>query len=167
MKERSGSFVKVNNTFPIVSPLYLASSSDDEIFNAATEFYERYSEDVSCELANQLLSFKACFGNSVKKMESEKHMLEFILIENYSSCTSFSEIITACYMFLTIPVTIASAERSFSKLKIIKNFLRSTMGQERLSSLSVLSIENETARNLDICQLIKAFAEAKARKKHF
>lgn len=33
---------------------------------------------------------------------------------------------------ITLPVTVASAERSFSKLKLIKTFLRASMGQERI-----------------------------------
>jgi hypothetical protein len=32
-----------------------------------------------------------------------------------------------------VPVTVASAERSFSKLKLLKNYLRSTMSQDRLN----------------------------------
>ena len=43
-------------------------------------------------------------------------------------------------ILLTIPVTVASGERSFSKLKFIKSYLRSTMSQERLNGLAMLSI---------------------------
>jgi len=55
----------------------------------------------------------------------------------------------ALRILLTIPVTVASGERSFSKLKLIKTYVRSTMGDERLSSLAILSIENDIAENLD------------------
>ena len=43
-------------------------------------------------------------------------------------------------IFLTMPVTVASCERSFSKLKLVKTYLRSSIGQERLSNLSIVSI---------------------------
>ena len=47
-------------------------------------------------------------------------------------------------------VTVASAERSFSKLKLIKNYLRSTMTQERLTTLSTISIEEAILDDIDI-----------------
>ena len=50
----------------------------------------------------------------------------------------------------------------FSKLKLIKNYLRSTMSQERVSALSILSIENERARSLNLKDIVKQFAERKA-----
>jgi hypothetical protein len=65
---------------------------------------------------------------------------------------------------LTIPVTVASSERSFIKVKLIKTYIRSTMTQERLSSLAILSIENSAAQNLDFDYIISSFAKIKARK---
>ena len=43
---------------------------------------------------------------------------------------------------LTISVTVAFVERSFSKLKLIKSYLRSTMSQERLSELTIVTPQN-------------------------
>jgi len=43
----------------------------------------------------------------------------------------------------------ASAERSFSRLKQIKSYTRSTMDEIRLSDLSILNIEEEFSENLD------------------
>jgi len=56
---------------------------------------------------------------------------------------------TGYLLLLTLPVTVATCERSFSKLKLIKNFLRSTMSRECLSDLAVLLIENHRAKQLD------------------
>ena len=68
-------------------------------------------------------------------------------------------------ILLIIPVTVASIERSFSKLKLIKFYLRSTMSQARLSGLVILSIENEMLAKLECKNLISNFASQKARKK--
>ena len=42
-------------------------------------------------------------------------------------------------------------------------YLRSTMGQERLSGLAILSIENIRAQELDIKDIVEDFAQRKAR----
>jgi len=44
---------------------------------------------------------------------------------------------------LTIPVLVASVERKFSKLKLIKSYLRSIMSQQKLNRLTLLSIEKK------------------------
>lgn len=44
-------------------------------------------------------------------------------------------------LIMTIPSTSASVERSFSALKRIKTYVRNTMGEDRLSSLALMSIE--------------------------
>ena len=53
------------------------------------------------------------------------------------------------------------------KIKLIKSYLRSTMLQERLSGLSILSIEKEMLEELKYKNLISNFASQKVRKIYF
>ena len=76
----------------------------------------------------------------------------------------FPNMSIALRIFLTLPVMVATAERSFSKLKLIKNYLRSTMGQERLVDLAILGIENDLSRQVDFNEIINSFAAEKARR---
>ena len=80
---------------------------------------------------------------------------------------SFPNTCIAYRILLTIPVTIASIERSFSKLKLIKSYLRSTMSQERLSGLAILSIKKKMLEELEYKILISQFASQEARKIDF
>lgn len=59
---------------------------------------------------------------------------------------SFPEIFKLIKIFAAIPVTSATAERSFSALRLLTTYLRSTMGQERLTSLAMPYIH----KNLDV-----------------
>lgn len=90
------------------------------------------------------------------------NMLNFIVKNGLSD--TFSNIWISLRILLTIPVSVASGERSFSKLKLIKTYLRSTMSDERLTSLSLLSIENDVLKTLDLNSTIDQFAKAKARR---
>ena len=79
---------------------------------------------------------------------------------------SFPNVEVALRMYLVLMVTNCSAERSFSKLKIIKNRLRTTMADERLSHLALMSIEHDVLGEIDFEDLIKEFAARKARRVH-
>jgi hypothetical protein len=59
---------------------------------------------------------------------------------------SFSNVCIAYRILLTIHVIVASTEISFSKLKLIKSYLRSTMLQEILNGLAILLIEKKDVR---------------------
>ena len=61
-------------------------------------------------------------------------------------------------IFGTIAVSSASTERTFSKLRIIKSYLRSTMSQERLSELTLLSVEREITETLKFDEVIERFS---------
>jgi hypothetical protein len=80
---------------------------------------------------------------------------------------SFPNLAIALRIMLTMPNSTATAERNFSKLKIIKNYIRTMMGEERFSSLALLLIESKLRENLDFSDLIFSFADLKARKIDF
>ena len=69
---------------------------------------------------------------------------------------------------MTLPVSTASTERSFSCLKRVKTYLRNTMGQERLDGLAKISIENELVSSMQKEQLyekvINEFTKLKDRR---
>ena len=52
------------------------------------------------------------------------------LASSFSMLNTGKSVSIACACDCNLPVTFASAVRSFSKLKLIKNFTRSTMTQE-------------------------------------
>ncbi|XP_021354433.1 acetylcholine receptor subunit alpha-like [Mizuhopecten yessoensis] len=72
---------------------------------------------------------------------------------------------TMLAILVTMPVSTCSAERSFSSLRRVKTHLRRTMGQERLSSLSILHIHRDMP--IDIDAAIEEILAAKRRKGHF
>ncbi|GBL95308.1 hypothetical protein AVEN_37756-1 [Araneus ventricosus] len=74
-----------------------------------------------------------------RNMTGAISLLQFIIENNLQ--TTFSETYKLLLIIVTIPMTTAEAERCFSTLKRVKTFLRSTMSEERLSSLAMPSIE--------------------------
>ncbi len=65
---------------------------------------------------------------------------------------------------MTMPVTIASCERSFSKLKIVESHLSFFYGQERLTNISIISIEKDVAKRLNYDDVIYVCASEKSRR---
>ncbi len=68
-------------------------------------------------------------------------------------------VVRALQIALTISVSSAACERSFSTLKRIKTYLRSSMSEERLASLAVLAIERDFSDSLDLDEVIDIFAQ--------
>ena len=64
----------------------------------------------------------------------------------------------------TLPVTVASCERTHSKVKIINNYLRASMSPDRLEDLVQISSERDIANNIELSKLVQMFKLAKPRK---
>ncbi|GBN77815.1 hypothetical protein AVEN_123080-1 [Araneus ventricosus] len=73
-----------------------------------------------------------------------------------SFCNSLSDLAMkvsfqiALHILLIIATSIASCERSFSKLKLILSYLRASMGQKRLCDITLLSIEKAVTKKTEL-----------------
>ena len=107
---------------------------DTQLRNCCTNFVKTFSHENKSDV-------------ELNDFLSELQVLQMTLPDDLMSATEILQFVTVadCYpnvsiayrILLTIPVTVASAERSFSKLKLLKNYLRSTMLPDTLNGLAM------------------------------
>ena len=78
-----------------------------------------------------------------------------VLIEK---TTEFKNVNTLLRILAVTTISNASAERSFSSLRRLKTYLRSTMTQERLSSIATVMVNREIAP--DLSEVVEAFLKS-------
>jgi hypothetical protein len=93
---------------------------------------------------------------------SAPEILKFVM-----DADCYPNVSVAYRILLTVPVTVASVERSFSKLKLLKNYLRSTMSQERLNGLAMCTIEKDILDTINLNTVLDDFASRNARRNIF
>jgi hypothetical protein len=116
-------------------------------------------------LVSQFESFLGlCAMPRAKSMLVECTSLEdvFQLMCELQYSTMFPLVERLFRLAMTIGITTSKNERSFSKMKLIQTYLRSSMGQERLSLLALMSIERPAVDVLftnDIDTIIRRFVD--------
>ncbi|KAK4437451.1 hypothetical protein Salat_0079000 [Sesamum alatum] len=138
----------------------LQSLYESELWQCCNTFHSTFSYgDKSDVDLNDLYSeLKILQGTLPNKFMSAIDILEFV-----KTLDCFPNISITCRILLTVLMTVASAERSFSKLKLLKTYLRSSMSQERLNGLAILCIEKDMLGKIDVDSMIDDFASRNAR----
>ena len=93
-----------------------------ELYSSDVDGQQLYEEILDCRM---LLSSRANM-----KISRREELFEFIV--QYGDESVFPDLHIAIQIMLTIAVSIASCERSYSKLKLILSYLRASIGQGRL-----------------------------------
>uniref|UniRef100_A0A3B3WVG3 HAT C-terminal dimerisation domain-containing protein n=1 Tax=Poecilia mexicana TaxID=48701 RepID=A0A3B3WVG3_9TELE len=158
INRRDIAYDNLNNTFGFLNNF--SGVTVPELRNKASYLQSKYSADLEMDFVEEIVQFKDFIRD--KGIISAPLLLQFIREKKLQDI--FPNVDIAFRLYLTFPVTNASGERSFSKLKIVKNRLRSTMGQERLNHLTLMSIESDLVRKLDFSDLVKEFAAKTSRK---
>ena len=92
-------------------------------------------------------------------------ILQYFITQKISD--SLPNLSRALKIIATLPVSVTTGERNFSKLKLIKTFFRSTMGQDCLNGLAMMSIEKDISGDINFNKVIDQFALKKTRRKNF
>lgn len=163
LDQRLSAYEELANNFGFLG--HLEKLTAEEIEQAAGILVDKYNNDLEDSLGIELIQFAEF--SKVFEEENDKigrhHFLYKLIIEKCVKDT-FPNVEAVLRMYLVLMVTNCSSERSFSKMKIIKNRLRTSMTHERLSDLAIMSIEYDMLRELDFSNLVKEFAKQKSRK---
>ncbi|XP_065642521.1 zinc finger MYM-type protein 1-like [Hydra vulgaris] len=138
----------------------LKNINEGIIRNNAAKLCEIYQTDLENNFIEECLHFKHM--NLLETTESISTAdLSLKTIIKLKIEFTFLNVITALRIFLSIATTNCSGERSFSAIKRIKNYLRSSLGQSKLNDLSILSIERDLFDNLNTIDIIDLLPEKK------
>lgn len=168
LNHRFEDFSNIVQQFECLDPrkYFFEKKTNEKSINQLKKLSETYKIDIDQDdLILEYESFTSVYYHLNKDCEdiSTNDVLKFIITNDMIS--SYPNLSTLYKIFYTLPVSSATAERSFSRLKLIKTFLRSTIAEEKLSNLAILSIEKCTAEKINFNRVIETFAEMKKRRK--
>jgi len=90
-----------------------------------------------------------------------KENTEFTHIKEHLSKQVFPNLFKVVEIAITLPVSSATSERSFSAMRRINTYLRSIMSQNRFSNLSILNIEKDII--VDVEEILNTFSKTERR----
>ena len=149
------------NIFHTISfPWNYQKMTKAELKRKVAKLAERYSKDVSHEDHVQEINHITIVHNA-NLGRKQLGVLELLnALAEYSRLESILPYLSVSWRMLPRPpVTVASAETKLSKLKLTKNYLRCTMGQDHLNNLDRLSIHSYIAKQIDSDTVICSFTK--------
>jgi hAT family C-terminal dimerisation region len=118
--------------------------------------------DVLKPLATHLNHDHQTLGNELAvlvpmmRKRSKSKTINDVLHELHPMENAFPTVVSLVKGGMTIPVSSTTCERTFSKMKVIKTYLRNSMTDERLSDLAVLAVERDI--HIDFEDVVNVFA---------
>lgn len=164
LKTRFKDFIEVSQKFDCLLSENLEAT--DSNIKCIMDLVTFYKDDLTSHTVDEYKSFCSCMLQ-VKKENglTTEEILPFIIANDlesvYPSMTNLYKI------FYTLATNSAGAERSFSRLRKIKAYQRTTIGEQRLNDLALISIESECAMDVDFNIILDKMKCVKTRRLAF
>ena len=138
-----------------------SSDSDGEIPEDLTKDVDFYNDDLP-----HPAMFPTEYRMWVRKWKSESSAVSPKLVEALQACDrwTFPNIRVLLHIALTIPVTSCESERSFSQLKLLKSYCRSTMSAHRLRGPAHMKINRLHKSKSELTKLVQEFGKLHPRR---
>lgn len=141
-------------TYKCVENLVLNAAQGHSFDNDFDEVISFYGSDLNpSTLRIQLETLSGKIGDHC----TIKEVIEYMKGFSPSARKIYSEINTLLKLILVNPATNAISERSFSAMKRVKTYLRSTMTQERLNAIMVLHVHKQKNDELNLLDIANQF----------
>lgn len=129
-----------------------ASSELDAVVTFYGDDFDRY------RLESQLQTLAAQFQENPDRSKLLlRDIVNYLKTHTAAERVIFSEVVTLVKIVLVNPATNAVSERTFSAMRRLKTYLRSTMLQKRLNAVMVLHVHKERTDSLSMVDLANQF----------
>ena len=136
----------------------------EEEFNRVSQIY---SDDIDCYLLSVQLKLLAVATEDAGYKEGQVDLMKVMhILRNFVSKEAISQVLILAKLLLVAPATNATSERTFSTLRRIKTYLRSTMSNNRLNHNMVIHIHGQDDKEIDINAGMKEFIQKNDRRKY-
>ncbi|KAF0714908.1 52 kDa repressor of the inhibitor of the protein kinase-like, partial [Aphis craccivora] len=173
LNEKSQALLKLSQ----VIPRNIVETDDEDVYNLLKLVIKYFTFDENNEINETELKSELNLWKSKwirEKNEELSNILNLDAMTSFELCSEmlYPNIKKLLHIIACLPISVASAERSFSTLRScyifidccccrLKTWLRSKMGQDRLCGLALLHIHREIDISID--DIIKRFASLKKR----
>jgi hypothetical protein len=132
-------FLVPSNLTQLINNSNLFNSAIEKVSNQYSSLLNSSPYIISTKLEGELklIENSLLLNSEFKNINSAHEMLNNIHSDYYPIFTSFIKIL------VTLPISVATAERSFSSLRLLKTWLRATMTEERLTGLALMYIHKD------------------------
>ena len=136
-----------------------------DIENAASKLLKVYASNLDIDFPLEVVHF-AFHLRSSPDLGSRTNIAQAQLSYLKKNCLieTFPNVAIILRIYLTLPVASMEGERSFSALKKVKNYLRSSLTQDHVCDFCIMVIEKRSTKSMSFEDIIDKFAAAKCRK---
>ena len=142
-----------------LSPEICVNKPIEELINSVTAFAKDhknlFTPEEIIELENEIRVYQ------IRMIRKKECSIESVLSE---SDTIFFQVSKILRVLVSYPITSCEAERSFSSLRRLVSWSRSSMSAERAHHLSIMMVHRKRVSKIDVTQICELFKMKKSRR---